>query len=222
MTSIAIADSHLVPEPGDGRAHAGPTLSRFPNGGSQVEKANGRVVIDIEAFRQGKAFETVLEQFGPLILRVARAYAFDVDDCDDLYQEICLRVYDRRASYSGSGSMGGWINAVAHRTSQNWRKKQLARRAVMERYSAEYEVSAASSDRGTDPLDQVIGNEVEARLGRALARLSTRQADAFLLTQVEGYGTREAAQLMGVRVATVRSNLRHARKKLREYMGSET
>lgn len=91
----------------------------------------------------------------------------------------------------------------------------------MERYSAEHAVSAPSSGREPDPLDQVIANEFEGKVGRALARLSARQADAFILTQVEGHGTREAAQLMGVRVATVRSNLRHARKKLRDLMRSE-
>lgn len=221
MTSIAIADSHLLPEPGNRRAQARPMLPGSSDSSSQVETANGRVVIDTEAFREGKAFETVLEQFGPLILSVARRYALDTDDWEDLYQEICLRVYDRRASYSGLGSMGGWVNTVAHRTCRNWRRKRLARSAVMERYAAEQAVSTPSSGRGANPLDQVIASEFEGKVGRALARLSARQADAFILTQVEGYDAREASQIMGVRVATVRSNLRHARRKLREFAERE-
>ena len=73
--------------------------------------------IDIDAFRRGDfdTFRAVLQHFGPLIRTIAASYTDNAHDREELYQEITVRLWQRRAQYSARGPLGGWINRIAHR-----------------------------------------------------------------------------------------------------------
>lgn len=173
---------------------------------------------DIAGFRQGRGFERLLDRFGSLIHSIAHTYASDGDEQDDLYQKICIRVYERRASFSGAGSLASWINRIAHSTCRNVRRARANRTAAIDRYSAHEASTISSLGVRTDPWEHTAAADFRARLRRALAQLGERQATAFVLTQVEGYSSSEAAGIMGLAESTVRSNLRHARRRLRELL----
>ena len=72
--------------------------------------------IDIDAFRRGDfdTFRTVLQHFGPLIQVIAAAHTGNAHDREELFQEITVRLWERRAQYSARGPLGGWINRIAH------------------------------------------------------------------------------------------------------------
>ena len=50
----------------------------------------------------------------------------------------------------------------------------------------------------------------------AVETLPERQRAVFRLHDVEGFGTQEVAEMLGVSEGTVRANLHHARRALRE------
>ena len=183
------------------------------------EPARPKREIDIGAFRRGEGFETVLEEFGPLIHTVAHRYAGDADEEEDLYQEACIRIYSQCHTFQ-DGSLPVWIYRTADRCCRNFVRARRSRQAVTERFSTASQ-NGRPTTGATDPWKHVVRVETNLRLRRALAQLSARQAHAFVLTQVEGYSAREAARIMDAGVSTVRSNLRHARKKLREYWKEE-
>lgn len=70
---------------------------------------------------------------------------------------------------------------------------------------------AGLSDRPEDPYD-TLTDAIE--LYAAVAALSERQRDAILLYYGIGFTTTEAAELMGMMDATVRSQLRTGRRRL--------
>ena len=59
------------------------------------------------------------------------------------------------------------------------------------------------------------------RLERAVDELPVRQRRAWRLVHTEGHSIDRAARRLRTTNATVRSNIRHARKKLRELMREE-
>ncbi|MDE2653789.1 MAG: RNA polymerase sigma factor [Gemmatimonadota bacterium] len=195
--------------------------SRATSGNDLVrpEAARPKREIDIGAFRRGEGFEAVLEVFGPLIHSVAHRYAVDADEEEDLYQEACIRIYSRCHTFR-DGSLPVWIYLTADRCCRNFDRARKSRQAVAERFSTASQNGRPPTGE-TNPWKHVLRVETNLRIRQALARLSARQAHAFVLTQVEGYSTREAARIMETGVSTVRSNLRHARKKLREHLEEE-
>lgn len=190
--------------------------------GNDVDRpkpARAKREIDIGAFRRGEGFETVLEEFGPLIHSVAHRYAGDADEEEDLYQEACIRIYEQCHTFQ-DGSLSVWIYRTADRWCRNLVRARKSRQAATERFSSASQ-NGRPNNEATDPWEHVLRVETDLRLRRGLAKLSARQVNAFVLTQAEGYSAREAARIMDASVSTVRSNVRHAKKKLREYWEEE-
>jgi len=176
--------------------------------------------VDLDAFRRGDSdtFRSVLLHFGPLIRVIAAAHTRSAHDREELFQEITVRLWERRAQYSARGELGGWINRVAHRFCYDWAKAQGAREAAAERHATEV---LALEDAGAvleDPSILMDRKGFLDDLRLALAQLPKKQEETFTLIHIKGYGTVEAARMLGARRATVRSNLRHAIRKLRGFM----
>lgn len=70
-----------------------------------------------------------------------------------------------------------------------------------------------------DPSSLMDRKDFMDDLRLALAQLPEKQEETFTLIHVKGYSIMETARIMKVRRATVRSNVRHATRKLRDLMG---
>jgi len=207
-----------VPDPLSGGV---PSARKEPrSSGDNDLPATERDAIDGVAFRDGddECFRAVLDRYGPLIRSVVFSYADSDDEREDLYQEVCVRMLEKRAKYRERDSMGGWIRTVARHVAQNWRDLRLAREAAKDSYAATIAPIETAAHITEDPSRLLNYKESLANATRALDGIPDQQAEAFRLVQIEGYTAREAARIMGSKRRTVRSNLRHARKKLREQL----
>jgi len=91
----------------------------------------------------------------------------------------------------------------------------LRRRAVRRTEVLDESLSAGSAS----PARDAERSEVRHRLAAALAGLPERQRVAVTLFDLEGYAHAEIAEVLKVPEGTVRSDVFHARRKLREALG---
>lgn len=177
--------------------------------------------IDYMAFRNGdnECFRAILSRFGPLNRKAVWSYADSVDDREDLYQEVCVRILEQRRKYREEGSMRAWIGTVARHAARNWGASRSANESARHRYAIAIAPIEAAGHITADPSRLLNYKEFLVKLTRALDAIPDQQANAFRLVQLEGYSAKEAARILDAKPATVRSNLRHARKKLREQLG---
>jgi RNA polymerase sigma-70 factor, ECF subfamily len=176
-------------------------------------------VFDLSRFRSGdhRYFDTLVQKHGPMVMSVAYSYGKDIDRAEDLVQEIWMHIFEKRSQYEGRGAFGAWVNRVAHSVCVGCYRARRARDEVRERYAAEGHNEQVGW-RPVDALAQTERGEFRARLLAALATLPRRQQEAFVLTRIEGHSAEKAAELIGATGATVRSNARHAVKRLRLLM----
>ena len=176
--------------------------------------------IETQAYRRGDpaCFEILLKRLGPLIRSVVNPYSEDKDDQEDMYQEVCIRLLTRGKHYRELGALRGWVVTLARGVCRNWRTSQAARNSAIDRYSAELPPVEESDALLDDPSRLLKYQTFLERLERALAELPRRQATAWRLVHIEGHSTNRAARMMSTTPATVRSNIRHARVRLRELM----
>ena len=179
--------------------------------------------IDSQAFRRGdpECFALVLRRFGPMIKRIVAAYANAPDDRDDLYQEVCIRLLTRRESYKEIGAMEGWITTLARGCCRNWYEARKSRLSATERYEAQVPPTEESDALFYDPSRLLDYRMFLGRLDQAVAELPKSQRRAIRLVHIEGHSVDRVARTLGTTAETVRSNIRHARKKLRELMKDE-
>jgi RNA polymerase sigma-70 factor (ECF subfamily) len=114
---------------------------------------------------------------------------------EDLAQSSFLKAWRAAASYRGEGSYEGWLLRIA------WTQFLSDRRR-----SRPVELALA--------VDSAPGPEVRIEIDLALATLPHQERAAALLCLGEGWSHGEAAQILGLPLGTLKSQVARARAKL--------
>jgi RNA polymerase sigma-70 factor, ECF subfamily len=130
----------------------------------------------------------IVGQYGPAIWRIARTYADDDADRDDLHQEILFQLWRSLPSYRGRAALGTWVYRVALNTALTHRRQSVRR--------ARLEVPV-------DP-DQEVAGPVFGDADRDAALLHTFLAGlgpidrSVLVLYMEGLSHQEIGDVVGV------------------------
>jgi len=145
------------------------------------------------------------------VRRVTRSVTLDEHDADDAAQDAFLSALDRIETYDRKRPFGPWLIRIASNAAIDLLRRRTVRRADA------IDESIAAKGRGPDR--QAEDSELKDRLRSALGALSERQRMAVTLFDLEGYAHSEIAAILGIPEGTVRSDVFHARRKLREALG---
>ena len=126
------------------------------------------------------------------------------EDAEDAVQEGFLRAYQALDRFDPRQTFGAWLNRIVANAALD-----LARRKKV-RIADELSDSMAAPFR--DPAES---DELKRRLTEALAKLPERARSVIVLHDVEGFTHAEIGELLGIPGGTARSDLHHARQKLR-------
>lgn len=136
---------------------------------------------------------------------------------EEVTQDAFLRAHRHLDRYDPSRPFYPWIATIAVRLAQNW-LRQHARIAQHE----------ATVVMGLDPhhapraLHDMIGNERDIQLWRAVAALPSGERTAAFLFYRDELSVAEIARTLGVTAGTVKTLLFRARRHLRERLTSTT
>jgi RNA polymerase sigma-70 factor, ECF subfamily len=159
-----------------------------------------------------EAFETIYRQHAARIYTLACRMTGSPEDGEDLLQEIFLQVYRKLGSYKGDSTLGTWLYRLALNHCLDYvRSKRARMNKITETLDAE------TSFR---PLANRETPIARLDLERAVDRLPDGCREAFVLHDVEGFGHKEIAELLGIAEGTSKSQVFKARAKLRGLLGS--
>ena len=158
--------------------------------------------------------EAVRKLFGDhlaTVQRFALRMCRDEDRARDVAQESLLTALKSLDSYRGEASFSTWLFTITR--SHCGRIRRRADREVVS------EEETGSLDRAMSevpaPDAQAAHSEVSDVVERALGELDPGDREVVLLRDVEGMSTKDAAQVLGLSVAALKSRLHRARATLR-------
>lgn len=168
------------------------------------------------------AFTALVERHQQRVVNIAARYLGRSPDCDDLAQEIFLRVWRARARWQPTARFTTWLYQVAANACLNWIRDQ--RRHRMASLDAPASPGSDAPREPADPAarapDTAAGEAERATLVRAaIAGLPDQQRMAVLLFRQEGCSYVEVAQAMGTSLPAVKSLLNRAKENLRKALG---
>lgn len=160
---------------------------------------------------ESAAFSALLERHAPAMRRLARAVVGSDGVADDALQDAALAAFRGAASYSpGAGEVRPWLLAVT---------RNAARRALRGREDPTEDGPLLElglrAGWGMPTPEQLVGQaEEQAALARALAALPAADREVIVLRELEELSGEQAAALLGVGVAAMKSRLHRARLRL--------
>ncbi len=145
-----------------------------------------------------KAFLDVVRRFGPVVRRVVSVYADSPDDCDDLCQEVWLRVWMGKERLTHE-NLRAWIIVVA----RNLCRDELRKRR--RHTEACVGVPELGGDESVDPLSRLMRREQQRVIRAVVATLPERQRQAVVLRLYSDLTAAEISERMRITPATARS-----------------
>lgn len=174
---------------------------------------------ELKRFRAGdpKYFREVLEKYQGFIMGKILYYRRDMAWAEDRHQEVWTAIWKKRTTLRKGRSFTSWAGRIARNIClMAIRSSKREERLVgqLEEVPPHKEPAVAEPD----PLTRAEQSEFRERVLEKLERLPTAQRRAFHLVHIDGYSPKEAAELLDSKVTTVRSNVRHAAKRLAQLL----
>ena len=161
-----------------------------------------------------------IEKFAPLVVSDLGGA---LGGADDVGQETFIRFYRAMGNYRGDAKLGTYITRIAINLSLKALKK---RQTWVKRFVSRDGEDAVVAEPAHDGEREVEARSRARLVQRAVGSLNPEHRAVVVLRMLEGYSTRETAELLGVPQGTVMSRLSRALEKLevllKPYLGSET
>ncbi len=163
------------------------------------EKSPASEAINREAVNEQAA--RLLDEHGNHILRLAYSYLHNMNDAEDVLQDTLIQFLKTAPVLSSPEHEKAWLLRVAANLSKN---------------RIDYNRLRTSDELN----EELIAEEREdlSFVWEAVKALPASQREAIHLFYHEGYSTAEIAAILGRREATVRSDLRRGRDKLKDVL----
>jgi RNA polymerase sigma-70 factor (ECF subfamily) len=187
-------------------------------------KQSDNAALDRETIRRviegdANAFEDLIERYRSLVFGISAKHV-PLDHLDDVAQEAFLEAFRSLESYAGKAPFSHWLSRITIRCCYSfWRQQKGNREIPMSSISEDSEnwlegiLSADSRERFDQESERKEAAEV---LSYALSRVSAEDRMVLTLVHLDGYSVKEAAELLGWSVITVKVRAHRSRNKLRK------
>jgi len=177
------------------------------------EMSDEALVERVRAGDEGAA-RVLFERHRGKVYTMAYSYLGDRESALDVVQEVFGRVFGAVGRFRSGARFTTWLYRIA----LNCCYDALRRRRGHREEPVEQDVFMLRGGDCEGPEASAQHRELSAALRKAIAKLSPKLRDVFLLRFTEGLSYREIADTLGINVGTVMSRLFYARQALREML----
>jgi RNA polymerase sigma-70 factor, ECF subfamily len=165
------------------------------------------------------AFEELVRRYDRNVFRIAQHITQNREDAEDVVQDAFLKAYENLGQFQGQSKFYTWLVRIA----VNEALMKLRRRRPERMVSLDEDVKTEDdsvprevADWAPNPEQLYNQSELHEILTRTIQGLPPSFRTVFVLRDVEGLSTEEAAEALNLSIPAVKSRLLRARLQLRE------
>jgi len=169
-----------------------------------------------------EAVETLFRRYQRPLFQTALRVLGNSEDAEDALQDGLLSAYRNLKRFEGRSQFSTWLTRIVINAALMKRRSAKSRPAIsLDEPPREDDLPATEkfADDGPDPEQVYASTELREMINENLDELSPLLRSAFVLREVHGYSTGEAARKLGVTENTLKARLWRARHQLAERLG---
>lgn len=189
------------------------------NSASQIDPLDHELVRRVQQGERA-AFDVLVRRYQHRVIAVISRYVGDRAEAEDVAQDSFIRAYRAIGGFRGDAQFYTWLHRIAINTAKNHLVAMKRRPPTddIDMVDAE-QFDAAFAMRETDtPERELMRQEVEQTVMRAVNSLPDELRQAITLREVEGLAYDEIAQQLGCPIGTVRSRIFRAREAIDKHL----
>jgi len=177
--------------------------------------------ISLEALRVGDraAFSQLVEAYSGKLYRLSLKMLQNPQDAEDVLQETFIKAFKHIRNFDGRSSISTWLYRIATNEALMLLRRKRPDMVSIEEPDQDGEPEQEPLqivDWCCMPEQELLSGEARKRLDDAVGRLPAGLRMTFLLRDVEGLSTAEAAEVQGLTETALKTRLSRARLRLRE------
>lgn len=161
--------------------------------------------------RDRLACTCLLKRYAPGLYRLALQVTGDPDEAEDVLQEGFIRACAHVADFEGRSALGTWL----HRIVLNAALARVRQRSRADTGADLFAVAETLADPAPEPGRAILTTEFQQTIERALLALPDALRVVFVLRDIEGLSTREAAVALDITESALKVRLHRAHRALR-------
>ena len=177
------------------------------------------------AARDGNAIRHVITGNNQRLFRTAWSILRNRAEAEEAVQATYISAFSNIASFEGRSALSTWLTRiVANEALGRRRAEERRRRQLEEEGVAVLDAYRENLMRGSEPdaPDVTVAREqIRRLLEQAVGELPETFRTVFVLREVEGVSSEETAAILDIPVATVKTRLFRARRRLQEMLAPE-
>ncbi len=164
------------------------------------------------------ALAILFSRHSPALYQTALRLVGTPEEAEDVLQDGMLNAFRNLRRFEGRSQFSTWLTRIVINAALMRLRSRRSKPVVSldEQLSVDDDLTFADQfpDRGPDPEQVYAREELRAIVERNLATLSPVLRSAFLLREVQGLSTHEAAESLGVSEGTLKARLHRAKRQL--------
>lgn len=159
-----------------------------------------------------EAFNLLLKKYQQKIYWHIRRLVLNHDDCDDLLQEVFVKVWKNLDKFRNDSQLYTWIYRIATNESITFLNKQkLKNNTPLDEVSSELAENLVASS-------YFNGDKLELKLQKAILTLPEKQRLIFNMKYFGDMKYEEISQVLGTSVGALKASYHHAVKKIEAFV----
>jgi len=175
-------------------------------------------------FQEGseKAFEEIVRRYQKKILNLAYRYlGANYSFAEDVAQEVFVRIFKSRKSYTPSAKFSTWLFRIAINICLNEQRRMRpvqfsSSHGAGDERSQDFERAGPADGKTPSPKETLEKEELRRQVRDAVSRLPEKQRLAIILSRYEQMSYEDIADAMDCSLEAVKSLLFRAREGLRK------
>lgn len=182
-------------------------IRKVAGAGDGAAATDGQLLERFVSAADQRAFEILLDRYGPMVLGLCRRLLRDPHEAEDAFQATFLVLARKARSLSRPERVGSWLYGVAYRTALKARAGAARKRA---------QETPVMDVAAPEPADQPAWKDLLPYLDDEVSRLPEKYRLPVVHCYLRGQTYAEAARALGWAEGTVSSRLARARERLRK------
>jgi RNA polymerase sigma-70 factor, ECF subfamily len=196
------------------------TGEMLPATKSQVDPSEAELIQRVLR-GQDEAFRELVRPYEHALLMTTQAILKNEADAEDAAQEAVLKAFTNLSKFRGDSKFSTWLVRIA--TNEAFMKLRKERRHKLHDSLDEQRTDEEGdyiprdfADWREIPSEALQKKELRQAVSRALASLTPKHSEVFVLRDVQHFTIAETAQLLGIRKSAVKTRLMRARLQMRD------
>ena len=167
-----------------------------------------------------RAFDLLVRRYQPKVMAAISRLVRDRTECEDIAQEVFLRVYKNLAGFRGESSFYTWIFRISLNTAKNFlasNGRKVMTSDLEVELADQVQDMASLRDRST-PEREYLSDEISRTVVESMSALPDDIRQALTLREIDGLSYEEIAVKMGCPIGTVRSRIFRAREAIDKHV----